>query len=322
MKDEIILGNSEPIKRLLSDIDKVAPTNSWVLITGENGSGKELVAKLIHKKSKRFDKPFIDVNCAAIPEELIESELFGHEKGSFTGAIEQKKGKFDLANGGTLFLDEIGDMSLKTQAKILRILQEQKFERVGGHEVIKVDVRVIAATNKNLMEEIENGNFREDLYYRLNVVPLHVPPLRERKEDIPILAKYFLNKFSFEHSGYGRELSDRAVEVLLKNNWQGNVRELKNLMERIVIMEESDVITDKHINRFLAFNNTQIESCEELIDSYNNLTEAVNIFEKMFIEKKIKNNNGNITKTADMIGVTRRNLYRKMKSLNIKWSEI
>jgi len=322
MKDEIILGNSEPIKRLLSDIDKVAPTNSWVLITGENGSGKELVAKLIHKKSKRFDKPFIDVNCAAIPEELIESELFGHEKGSFTGAIEQKKGKFDLANGGTLFLDEIGDMSLKTQAKILRILQEQKFERVGGHEVIKVDVRVIAATNKNLMEEIENGNFREDLYYRLNVVPLHVPPLRERKEDIPILAKYFLNKFSFEHSGYSRELSDRAVEVLLKNNWQGNVRELKNLMERIVIMEESDVITDKHINRFLVFNNTQIESCEELIDSYNNLTEAVNIFEKMFIEKKIKNNNGNITKTADMIGVTRRNLYRKMKSLNIKWSEI
>lgn len=323
MKDEIILGNSAPIKKLLEDIDKVAPTNSWVLITGENGSGKELVAKLIHKKSKRNDKPFIDVNCAAIPEELIESELFGHEKGSFTGAIEQKKGKFDLANGGTLFLDEIGDMSLKTQAKILRILQEQKFERVGGHNVIKVDVRVIAATNKDLIEEINNGNFREDLYYRLNVVPLHVPPLRERKEDIPVLAKYFLNKFSIEHSGYARRLSDEAINMLLKNNWKGNVRELKNLMERIVILEDSDIITDKHIKKFLLISGTvNIESCEELISSYSNLNEAVNIFEKMFIEKKIKLNNGNISKTAESIGITRRNLYRKMKSLKINWGEL
>ena len=324
MKDEIILGNSEPIKKLLKDIDKVAPTNSWVLITGENGSGKELVAKLIHKKSKRANKPFIDVNCAAIPEELIESELFGHEKGSFTGAIEQKKGKFDLANGGTIFLDEIGDMSLKTQAKILRILQEQKFERVGGHNVIKVDVRVIAATNKDLIEEINNGNFREDLYYRLNVVPLHVPPLRERKDDVPILAKYFLNKFSFEHSGYARQLSDEAVNVLLKNSWKGNVRELKNLMERIVILEDSDVVTEQHIKKFLVIsdNNINIESCEELINSYNNLSEAVNIFEKMFIEKKIRINNGNISKTAESIGITRRNLYRKMKSLKINWGDL
>ncbi len=319
IKDEIILGNSEPIKKLLSDIDKVAPTDSWVLITGENGVGKELVAKLIHKKSKRVDKPFVDVNCAAIPEELIESELFGHEKGSFTGAIERKKGKFDLANGGTLFLDEIGDMSLKTQAKILRILQEQKFERVGGHEVIRVDVRVIAATNKNLIEEIENGNFREDLYYRLNVVPLNVPPLRDRREDVAVLSKYFLNKFSFEHSGFGRELSDDAISLLMQNKWKGNVRELKNLMERIVILEDCDIVTAKHIEKYLVHNNIHKspDSCEELIESYNNLNDAVNVFEKMFIEKKIKDNNGNISKTAEIMGITRRNLYRKMKSLDI-----
>ncbi len=317
LKDEIILGNSEPIKRLLEDIEKIAPTDSWVLITGENGTGKELVAKLIHKKSKRKDKPFIDVNCAAIPEELIESELFGHEKGSFTGATEQKKGKFDLANKGTLFLDEIGDMSLKTQAKILRILQEQKFERVGGTEVIEVDVRVIAATNKNLEEEIKKGNFREDLYYRLNVVPIHVPPLRERKEDIPILAKYFLNKFSYEKDGKNRELTESAINVLQNYHWPGNVRELKNLMERIVILVEKEKITDIDILRYIRPQNGKVSDIDKIIGSFSSLSEAVKFFEKIFIEKKIKENNGNITKTAEAIGMTRRNLYRKIKSLGI-----
>ncbi len=318
LKDEIILGNSEPIKRLLEDIEKIAPTDSWVLITGENGTGKELVAKLIHKKSKRKDKPFIDVNCAAIPEELIESELFGHEKGSFTGATEQKKGKFDLANKGTLFLDEIGDMSLKTQAKILRILQEQKFERVGGTEVIEVDVRVIAATNKNLEEEIKKGNFREDLYYRLNVVPIYVPPLRERREDIPVLAKYFLNKFSYEKDGKNRFLSKEAINILQNYHWPGNVRELKNLMERIVILVEKEEITEYDILKYIRPQNGKINDFEKIIGGFSSLSEAVKFFEKVFIEKKIKEFNGNITKTAEAIGMTRRNLYRKIKSLGIE----
>ncbi len=318
LKDEIILGNSEPIKRLLEDIEKIAPTDSWVLITGENGTGKELVAKLIHKKSKRKDKPFIDVNCAAIPEELIESELFGHEKGSFTGATEQKKGKFDLANKGTLFLDEIGDMNLKTQAKILRILQEQKFERVGGTEVIEVDVRVIAATNKNLEEEIKKGNFREDLYYRLNVVPIYVPPLRERREDIPVLAKYFLNKFSYEKDGKNRFLSKEAINILQNYHWPGNVRELKNLMERIVILVEKEEITEYDILRYIRPQNGKINDFEKIIGGFSSLSEAVKFFEKVFIEKKIKEFNGNITKTAEAIGMTRRNLYRKIKNLGIE----
>ena len=317
LKDEIILGNSGPIKRLLEDIEKIAPTDSWVLITGENGTGKELVAKLIHKKSRRKDKPFIDVNCAAIPEELIESELFGHEKGSFTGATEQKKGKFDLANKGTLFLDEIGDMSLKTQAKILRILQEQRFERVGGTEVIEVDVRVIAATNKNLEEEIKKGNFREDLYYRLNVVPIHVPPLRERVEDIPVLAKYFLNKFSYEKDGKNRRLTDSAIKALQNYYWPGNVRELKNLMERIVILIEKEEITDTDILRYIKIQNGKPNDFERIINNFSSLSEAVKYIEKLYIEKKIKEFNGNITKTAKAIGMTRRNLYRKMKNLGI-----
>jgi len=318
LKDEIILGNSPQIRKLLEDIEKIAPTDSWVLITGENGTGKELVAKLIHKKSKRKDKPFIDVNCAAIPDELIESELFGYEKGAFTGAVEQKKGKFDLANKGTLFLDEIGDMSLKTQAKILRILQEQKFERVGGTEVIEVDVRVIAATNKNLEEEIKKGNFREDLYYRLNVVPIHVPPLRSRKEDIPILANFFLNKFSFEKDGKSRKLTDSAIEALKNYHWPGNVRELKNLMERLVILVDKEEIDEQDVLKHLKLEKNLAEDIDSIINKFSNLNEAVRFFEKKFIETKIKENNGNISKTAKEIGMTRRNLYRKIKSLGIE----
>ncbi len=231
-----ILGKSAPIKKLKEQIQVAAPTNGWVLITGENGTGKEMVAKQIHLQSKRAEKPFVEVNCAAIPEELIESELFGHEKGAFTGAIAQKRGKFELANEGTIFLDEIGDMSLRTQAKILRILQEHKFERVGGTDTIDVDVRVIAASNKSLEKEIQEGHFREDLYYRLNVIPFHVPPLRERREDLPILAKSFVEEFCAESGARRKQIAPRAMSRLQSYAWPGNVRELRNLMERLVLM--------------------------------------------------------------------------------------
>jgi len=231
-----IVGNSPEILQVKEQIKIVAPTNGWVLITGENGTGKELVAREIHQLSLRADKTFVEVNCAAIPEELIESELFGHEKGSFTGALTKRRGKFDLANDGTLFLDEIADMSLKTQAKILRILQEQKFERVGGTEMIYVDVRVVAATNRDLKEEIQKGKFREDLYYRLNVIPMVVPPLRERRTDIPLLVEHFVAEFCLENHREMKKISPEAMDLLISYPWPGNVRELRNVIERVVIM--------------------------------------------------------------------------------------
>ena len=242
-KEHEMIGNSKPIKDLKNQIKIAAPTSGWVLITGENGTGKELVARAIHQNSNRQACPFIEVNCAAIPEELIESELFGHEKGSFTGATTQRRGKFDQAHKGTLFLDEIGDMSLKTQAKVLRILQEHKFERVGGNKTIEVDVRVIAATNKDLEKEIADGRFREDLYYRLNVIPFHVPPLRERKADIPHLATHFLEYFCSKESRDTKVLDEEAVQAIKSYSWPGNVRELKNLIERLVIMSPGNTIT-------------------------------------------------------------------------------
>jgi two-component system, NtrC family, nitrogen regulation response regulator NtrX len=235
-KHRMLVGQSASIRNLQDLIRRVAPTTGSVLITGENGTGKELVAHSIHALSQRYNKPFVEVNCAAIPEELIESELFGHEKGAFTGATQLRRGKFDLANGGTLFLDEIGDMSLKTQAKILRILQEQKFERVGGSQTTSVDVRIVAATNKDLKGEIQRGGFREDLFYRLNVIPFHVPPLRDRNEDVPMLAAHFLKEFSLTHGRRQRELTKEAMQVLVSYPWPGNVRELKNLIERVVIL--------------------------------------------------------------------------------------
>ena len=235
-KEHEMIGDSKPIKSLIQQIDIAAPTSGWILITGENGTGKELVARSIHYHSQRKTKPFVEVNCAAIPEELIESELFGHEKGSFTGATKQRRGKFDQAHQGTLFLDEIGDMSLKTQAKVLRILQEHKFERVGGNKTIEVDVRMIAATNKDLEQQISSGKFREDLYYRLNVIPFHVPPLRERKTDIPLLANHFLEYFCGKESRDIKILDQAALESLQAYSWPGNIRELKNLIERLVIM--------------------------------------------------------------------------------------
>jgi two-component system nitrogen regulation response regulator NtrX len=245
-----IIGDSLLIRNLKERISMAAPTDSWVLITGENGVGKELVARTIHRESSRSSKAFVGVNCAAIPDELIESELFGHEKGAFTGATSRKKGKFDLADKGTLFLDEIADMSLKTQAKILRILQEQKFERVGGEKLIDVDVRVLAATNRNLQREIEVGRFREDLYYRLNVIPIHVPALRDRKEDIPRFAEYFLDQFSVRSGKEKKEISEEALDVLQDHNWPGNVRELKNFIERVFIMTPGRTIEFRDVPLF------------------------------------------------------------------------
>ncbi len=242
-KEHEMIGSSKPIRELKQQIKIAAPTSGWILITGENGTGKELVARSIHHNSRRQDQPFVEVNCAAIPEELIESELFGHEKGSFTGATTQRRGKFDQAHQGTLFLDEIGDMSLKTQAKVLRILQEHKFERVGGNKTIEVNVRVIAATNKDLEKEIAEGNFREDLYYRLNVIPFHVPPLRERSADIPHLATHFLEYFCSKESRETKSLDDDAMKAIQSYSWPGNVRELKNLIERLVIMSPGNTIT-------------------------------------------------------------------------------
>ncbi|PIE66416.1 MAG: Fis family transcriptional regulator, partial [Desulfobacterales bacterium] len=245
-----ITGKTAVIASLREQIERVAPTDAWVLIRGGHGTGKELVAQTIHRKSHRSHRPMIEVNCAAIPEELIESELFGHVKGAFTGATEPKKGKFDQANGSTLFLDEIGDMSLKSQAKVLRILQEQKFERVGGAKTINVDVRVLAATNKNLEEEIENGNFREDLFYRLNVVPITVPDLKERKEDIPLLIEDFVK--AYKQKGFGeKHFSTGALTMLMQHHWPGNVRELRNMVERLVIMSPDDMITEKDAALFL-----------------------------------------------------------------------
>jgi two-component system nitrogen regulation response regulator NtrX len=307
-----ILGKSAPIKKLKEQIQVAAPTNGWVLITGENGTGKEMVAKQIHLQSKRAEKPFVEVNCAAIPEELIESELFGHEKGAFTGAIAQKRGKFELANEGTIFLDEIGDMSLRTQAKILRILQEHKFERVGGIDTIDVDVRVIAASNKSLEKEIQEGHFREDLYYRLNVIPFHVPPLRERREDLPILAKSFVEEFCAESGARRKQIAPRAMSRLQSYAWPGNVRELRNLMERLVLMTPGPKIRAEDLPQDLG-DREQREDSEGIT-----LGEARKDFEREFLIARLRENDWNISRTAEGIGIARESLSRKVRSLEIK----
>jgi two-component system nitrogen regulation response regulator NtrX len=310
-----IVGNSAEVQKLKEQIKIVAPTNGWVLINGENGTGKELVARAIHRLSLRAERSFVEVNCAAIPEELIESELFGHEKGSFTGALTKKRGKFDLAHEGTLFLDEIADMSLKTQAKILRILQEQKFERVGGTEMIYVDVRVIAATNRDLMEEIQKGKFREDLFYRLNVIPLTAPPLRERRGDIPLLVEYFIEAFCLENNKEKKKISPEAMELLTGYAWPGNVRELKNLVERMVIMTRGPVIEEKDVPD--PVREHPRAPLEFSFFDFDLLRDARREFEKRFIMKKLSENDENISKTAEMIGIERSNLHRKIKSYEI-----
>jgi two-component system nitrogen regulation response regulator NtrX len=308
-----IIGESVPMKALRQQMALMAGTNGRVLIYGESGTGKELVAHAIHALSARAGEPFVEVNCAAIPEELIESELFGHRKGSFTGASEDKIGKFQRADGGSLFLDEVGDMSLKTQAKVLRALDEHRFESVGASEFIQVDVRVIAATNKHLEEEIERGNFREDLFYRLNVIPFYVPPLRERREDIPLLADYFLNEYTSAYGRKPKELTPEAYHVLREYHWPGNVRELRNLMERIVIMNPQVRVDARHI----PLAPTRRAAAERPINHFASLQEVRQAAEREYILKKLEETNGNVSRTAELVGLERSNLYRKMKALGI-----
>ena len=310
-----INGDSIAIRKLTEQIRIVAPTQANVLITGENGTGKELVAHSIHQLSDRASSTLIEVNCAAIPEELIESELFGHEKGAFTGATERKKGKFDLAHEGTLFLDEIGDMSLKTQSKILRILQERRFERVGGSKTIVVDVRILAATNKDLEKEIREGRFREDLYYRLNVIPIHVPPLRERTEDIQMLAKEFLHEYAFSSGSRPKRLTKSGIDLLTHYRWPGNVRELKNLMERLAILSPEEVISEDLVERFIRRNDSPPPGTTSL--DAPTLKEARQEFERAYIAKKLAEHGGNVSQTAAAIGIERSHLHKKMKTLGI-----
>lgn len=315
-----LTGKSSSINKLREQIERVAPTDASVLIRGGHGTGKELVAQTIHSKSVRSDLPMIEVNCAAIPEELIESELFGHEKGAFTGATSSRKGKFDQAHGATLFLDEIGDMSLKSQAKVLRILQEQKFERVGGSKTIHVDVRILAATNKNLEEEIENETFRADLFYRLNVIPLVVPDLAERIEDIPLLIEDFLQYFQKKGRGK-KKFTDEAIDALMKHSWPGNVRELKNLVERVMIMSPENLITEKDLTLFIGPQDIISPQVSSAQYSKYGFKEAKKQFERDYLTAKLQENKGNITQTAEQIGMERSHLHKKMKSLNIDFEK-
>ena len=310
-----IIGESVPMKALRQQLALMAPTNGRVLIYGESGTGKELVAHALHHQSLRAKEPFVEVNCAAIPEELIESELFGHVKGSFTGASEDKVGKFQKADGGTLFLDEVADMSLKTQSKVLRALEEQRFEPVGSSTTVTVDVRVIAATNKNLEEEIAKGNFREDLFYRLNVVPFVVPPLRERSEDIPLLAEHFLREFAFSYGRKQKQFTPDAIASLTSYSWPGNVRELRNMIERIVIMNQQVRIERKHLPTLLFRDDTRRRASGD--GSAYTLQEARAAYEKDFILKKLEENEWNVSRTAGLLGLERSHLYRKMKTLGI-----
>ncbi len=307
-----IVGASEPIQRLKQQIAQAAPTNGWVLISGENGTGKELVARQIHLHSNRSERPFVEVNCAAIPEELIESELFGHEKGAFTGAIARKRGRFELADTGTIFLDEIGDMSLKTQAKVLRVLQESKFERVGGTETIEVDVRVIAATNKDLEAQIAVGNFREDLYYRLAVIPLEVSPLRERREDIPVLVEAFVAEFCAESGKPHKRITPKAMALLQNYSWPGNVRELRNLTERLVLMTAGRTIKPSELPDAIRLGEPRHAANGQSLDA------ARKVFEREFLEARLRENHWNISRTAEAVGMARESLSRKIRSLGIE----
>ena len=307
-----ILGNSVPMKALRQQIALTAPTNGRVLIYGESGTGKELVARALHASSLREAMPFVEVNCAAIPEELIESEMFGHRKGSFTGASEDKIGKFLLGDGGTLFLDEVGDMSLKTQSKVLRVLEEQRVEPLGSHTPVTVDVRVVAATNKKLEEEIARNVFREDLFYRLNVIPFYVPALRDRTEDIPILAAHFLKAFCEEYGKKQKEFSAPSMDVLLSYPWPGNVRELKNLVERLVIVCPSPRIEPHHLPPEVFRGASKSPQ-----KPYESLQEARSAYEREFVLRKLEENRWNMTKAAQALGLERSHLYRKMRTLGI-----
>ena len=310
-----IVGRSPLIEELRQQIATAAPTNGRVLIHGENGSGKELVARAIHALSTRREGPFVEVNCAAIPEELIESELFGHERGAFTGAVARHRGKFEVADGGTLFLDEIGDMSLKTQAKVLRVLEEQAFERVGGKDTIRVDVRVLAASNQDLKEQIAQGRFREDLYYRLNVIPIEVPPLRRRKEDIPALVEHFIRLFSAENGKRPKTVSVEGLAYFLSYDWPGNVRELRNMVERLVIMAPRDVIGPENLPPPLR--PKEAPAGAEEVQREKTLKEAREAFERAYILAELRAHDSNVTRTAEKLGIERSHLYRKLKGHGI-----
>src|SRR5271168_1840137 len=310
----VIVGDSVPMKALRQQIALMAPTNGRVLIYGESGTGKELVAHAIHSQSLRKNEMFVEVNCAAIPEDLIESELFGHRKNSFPTASVDKEGKFQKAHGGTLFLDEIGDMSLKTQSKVLRTLDEQRFIPVGSDEPVTVDARIIASTNKDLEEEISRGNFREDLFYRLNVIPFSVPPLRERKEDVPLLGRHFLKEFSATYGRRSREITEDCIEILMRYSWPGNVRELRNVIERIVIMNPTTMRFErKHLPPLVHRDGSRRAAGSE----FSTLHQARAAYERDYILKKLDENHGNVSRTAEVLGLERSHLYRKMKTLGI-----
>jgi len=310
-----ILGKSKPIQDILQLIEKVAPLDTRILITGENGTGKELVARAIHSKSLRKEKFFIEVNCAAIPNELIESELFGHEKGSFTGAVQQRIGKFELANKGTIFLDEVGDMSPQAQAKVLRVIEDGRLERVGGTKKIEVDVRIISATNKNLVDEISKEKFREDLFHRLNVIPINIPPLRERNEDIQILINHFSNEITSKHKKLPVIFNDESIKYLQSMPWTGNVRELRNAVERIIIITDKRQISRRDVELLFAIGKAHFT---DLIDQSNSFQEFKEKAEKAFILKQLKANDWNISKTAEILDIQRSHLYNKMKKYEIE----
>lgn len=314
-----IIGQSDAIKQIKNTIDKVAQTNSRVMVTGENGTGKELVARWIHEKSNRSSGPFVDVNCAAIPSDLLESELFGHEKGSFTGASSQRIGKFEQADGGTLFLDEVGDMSPDAQAKVLRALQENSIVRVGGTKKIPVDVRVVAATNKDLLEEIETGGFREDLYHRLNVIPIHVPPLRKRRSDIPLLAQDWLEKLADRDIMFsGISFTDAGLDELKKQNWSGNVRELQNAIERLGLLAEGSEITKKDIENLTLSGGKKSGAVDGLLNEAKTFQNFKESAERLFLLRKLEQYDWNISQTAEAIDIQRSHMYNKMKKYNIE----
>lgn len=317
-KTREIVGDSPSIKKIKDTIERVAPTDARVLITGDNGTGKELVARWIHEKSPRSSEQLVEVNCAAIPAELIESELFGHEKGAFTSAIKQRIGKFEQANGGTLFLDEIGDMSLSAQAKVLRALQENKITRVGGDKDLSVNVRVIAATNKDLIKEIDEGRFRMDLYHRLSVILIHVPSLNERSDDIPLLADRFVKEICEDYGVPTKTITPKAIYELQQVNWTGNIRELRNIIERLVILSDNK-ITEEEVNTFVPASSPASDPTE-LFERFHKFQDFKDHMEKMFIEYKLQKNNWNVSKSAEEIDIQRSHLYNKIEKYNLKRS--
>ncbi|GAQ94453.1 sigma-54 specific transcriptional regulator protein [Thermodesulfovibrio aggregans] len=325
MNDKVVIvGQSIQIQRVLTLIDKLSKTDSTVLIMGESGTGKELVAKMIHQKSQRGEKPFIPVNCAAIPSELLEAELFGYEKGAFTGASTTRQGRFELANEGTIFLDEIGDMPLHLQVKILRVIQDRSFERIGGTKSIQVDVRIIAATNKNLENEVKEGRFREDLFWRLNVVPVVIPPLRERKEDIPLLCDYFIDKFS-KKFGYSLKINSQVMEIFLNYHWPGNVRELENLIERLYVLNDGGTVSVEDIPERIRFGENLLpKAVSDDLNPFSSgidLNEVLRDYEKKLILHALNLNGWVKSRAAKYLNINRTTLIEKMKRLGIKDNE-